>query len=409
MTTPVAKAGREPLAPELWVLIGSAFLIAIGFGIVAPVLPQFAQSFDVGIAAASAIVSVFAFVRLAFAPAGGWLINRFGERRTYLAGLIVVVVSSLLCGFATTYPTLLVVRGLGGIGSVMFTVSSMGLLVRLAPPAQRGRTSSLYGSSFLLGNIAGPIVGSALSGLGLRAPFFIYGGLVLAAFVVVVAFMRRDPAGVATTDQRPRMTLAEALATPGYRSLLLTGAANGWANFGVRIALLPLMAAAVPRIGVAAAGIALTLFAAGNAVAQQVTGRMADRVGRVPLLVFGLLFSGLVTVFFGWAPTLWVFLALSVVAGVGAAFIVPSSQALLADIIGNERSGGQALSTFSMATDLGSIAGTLLAGIIAERFGFGWAFVSTAAILVVAAVPWLLQRGGVRSASGVVPSTATDS
>lgn len=385
MTTPT----RQPLAPELWVLIGSAFLIAIGFGIVAPVLPLFAQSFDVGIAAASAIVSVFAFVRLVFAPAGGWLINRFGERRTYLAGLLVVVLSSVLCGIATGYPMLLVVRALGGVGSVMFTVSSMGLLVRLSPPAQRGRTSSLYGSSFLLGNIAGPIVGSALSGLGLRAPFFIYGALVFLAFLVVVVFMRHDPTGVAASDQRRRMTLTEALASPGYRSLLLTGAANGWANFGVRIALLPLMAAAVPRIGVAAAGIALTLFAAGNAVAQQFTGRMADKLGRVPLLVFGLIFSGLATLFFGWSSTLWVFLALSAVAGVGAAFVVPSSQALLADIIGNQRSGGQALSTYSMAQDLGSIAGTLLAGIIAQQFGFGWAFASTAAILLVAAIPWL--------------------
>ncbi|WP_284548963.1 MFS transporter [Aestuariimicrobium sp. T2.26MG-19.2B] len=386
------KPDRQPMAPELWVLVGSAFLIAIGFGIVAPVLPQFAKSFDVGIAAASAIVSVFALVRLVFAPAGGWLINRFGERRTYLVGLGVVIVSTALCGFASDYWSLLLFRGLGGIGSVMFTVSSMGLLVRLAPPEQRGRTSSLYGSSFLLGNIAGPIVGSALSGLGLRVPFFIYATLVALALVFVLVFMRRDPGAVGAADERRRMTFAEALASPGYRPLLLTGAANGWANFGVRVALLPLMAAAVPAIGVPGAGIALTLFAAGNAVAQQVTGRLADRVGRVPLLVVGLLFSSLVTVFFGWSATLWVFLALSAVAGVGAAFIVPSSQALLADIIGTQRSGGQALSTYSMAQDLGAITGTLLAGVVAQSFGFGWAFAITAGVLAGAAVPWLVGR-----------------
>ena len=58
---------------EIWVLVAAAFLIALGFGIVAPVLPQFARSFDVGVMAASAIVSIFAFVRLVFAPAGGAL------------------------------------------------------------------------------------------------------------------------------------------------------------------------------------------------------------------------------------------------------------------------------------------------------------------------------------------------
>lgn len=393
---------RERLAPELWVLIGSAFLIAIGFGLVAPVLPQFAKSFDVGIAAASAIVSVFALVRLAFAPAGGALINRFGERRTYLAGLGVVVFSSVLCGIAWDYPSLLLFRGIGGIGSVMFTVSSMGLLVRLAPPEQRGRTSSLYGSSFLVGNIAGPIVGSALSGLGLRMPFFIYAVLVGIALVVVMVFMRRDPA--VTSDgggQRPRMTLAEALASSGYKPLLLTGAATGWANFGVRVALLPLMAAAVPTIGVAAAGIALTLFAAGNALAQQFTGRLTDKLGRVPLLVFGLLFSAAATLPFGWSTTLVAFLGLSAVAGIGAAFVVPASQALLADIIGNDRIGGQALSTYSMAQDLGTIAGTLLAGVVAQVFGFGWAFASTGAVLLMAALPWCLRgRGLSRPSAG---------
>ena len=73
---------RQPIPVEIWVLVAAAFLIALGFGIVAPVLPQFARSFDVGVMAASAIVSIFAFVRLVFAPAGGALISRFGELGT---------------------------------------------------------------------------------------------------------------------------------------------------------------------------------------------------------------------------------------------------------------------------------------------------------------------------------------
>lgn len=382
---------------EIWVLVASSFLIALGYGIVAPVLPQFARSFNVSFFAASAIVSAFALARLAFAPAGGSLIARFGERRIYLIGLIIVAVSSLASGLTPNYLTLLIVRGLGGIGSVMFTVSSMGLLVRLAPPEQRGQTSSLYATSFLVGNIAGPILGSSLQAFGMRAPFFIYAAMVFLATLVVALFLRGETAHPTSPGtERPKLSLREALAIPGFRVLLLSGFASGWANFGVRIALIPLMAGAITSIGEGAAGVALTLFALGNAVAQQFSGRLTDRYGRQPFLVLGLELSALATVGFGWATNLWAFHGLSVLAGVGAAFFVPAAQALLADLIGNQRSGGQALSAYSMSTDLGSITGTLLAGAIADALGFGWAFVVTAAVLGAAAVPWLFVRTGGR-------------
>src|SRR5690625_7934055 len=94
---------------------------------------------DVGVAAASVIVSAFAFFRLVFAPAGGALVSRLGERPVYLTGLVIVALSSLATAFAQSYWQLLLFRGLGGVGSTMFTVSAMALLVRQAPPANRGR------------------------------------------------------------------------------------------------------------------------------------------------------------------------------------------------------------------------------------------------------------------------------
>lgn len=381
---------RPKMPVEVWILVSAAFLIALGYGIVAPILPQIAKSFDVGFMAASAIVSVFAFVRLVFAPAGGALIARLGERRVYVTGLLIVAISSALCGLAGSYWMLIGFRALGGIGSVMFTVSSMGLLVRLSPVEQRGRTSSLYGTAFLLGNILGPTLGSLLSGLGMRLPFFIYAFTIAAAALVVLVMLRGGPGGRPTSTQaQEQLTLTEALGLPRYRALLVTAFANGWTNFGIRIALLPLLAAAAPSIGAGLAGLALTLFALGNAVTQQVSGRLIDRHGRRPFLILGLSVSALATFPLGWFDTAPAFLVLSTVAGVGAAFTAPAAQAQLSDIVGSNRNGGQALSTFSMATDLGSIAGTLLAGAIADSLGFGWAFGVSALVLAVAVVPWL--------------------
>src|SRR5690606_15390562 len=108
------RAPGAALPREIWVLVAAAFVIAMGYGLVAPVLPQFARSFDVGVTAASVVVSVFAFFRLVFAPASGRLVTRLGERAVYISGLLIVALSTGVTAFAQSYEQLLVFRGLGG-------------------------------------------------------------------------------------------------------------------------------------------------------------------------------------------------------------------------------------------------------------------------------------------------------
>ena len=112
-----ATEGRPARLPgEIWVLVGTAFLVAIGYGLVSPALPSFARAFGVGISAASAVVSAFAVFRLGFAPFSGRLVNAFGERRTFIAGLLVVAGSTGACAVAHSYWQLLTFRAVGGIG-----------------------------------------------------------------------------------------------------------------------------------------------------------------------------------------------------------------------------------------------------------------------------------------------------
>ncbi len=66
-------------------------------------------------------MSVFALLRLITAPGAGWFVNRIGERIVLATGLAIVALSSLVAGFAATYTQLLVLRGVGGIGSATIT------------------------------------------------------------------------------------------------------------------------------------------------------------------------------------------------------------------------------------------------------------------------------------------------
>lgn len=146
---------QEKIPTQIWVLVGAAFAVAVGYGLIAPILPLFAQQMSASVTATTIVVSAFAAFRLLWATPAGSLVQRFGEQGTYMAGVLIVAASSAATAFAANYWQLLIFRSLGGIGSVMFTVAAVGMLVKLAPPTMRGRVSALYGASFLVGNIMG--------------------------------------------------------------------------------------------------------------------------------------------------------------------------------------------------------------------------------------------------------------
>ncbi|MDV8000573.1 MFS transporter [Rhodococcus sp. IEGM 1408] len=385
---------RERLPADVWVLVAAAFAVAIGYGIVAPVLPQFARSFDVSVTAASVVVSVFAFFRLVFAPAGGFLVDRLGERWVYMTGLLIVVASTLATGLAQGYWQLLVFRGLGGLGSTMFTISAMALLTRLSPPGARGRIAGLYATAFLLGNIGGPVLGGLLAGFGMRIPFFVYAGTLLVATGVVAVFLRggRRPSGDDGTPVQEPLLVGEALRDSVYRAALVSSFVNGWSSFGVRVAIVPLFAAANFDAGAGVAGTALASFAVGTAAVISVAGWLSDRYGRRPLVIGGLLVSGVTTLVLGWCDTVPLLVAASVVAGMGAGVLNPAQQAAVADVIGADRAGGKVLATFQMASDSGAILGPVMVGLVVDRFGYTPGFVLSGTLLLAGVVPWLFAR-----------------
>ncbi len=386
----VATRTEDRLPREIWVLIGASFLIAMGYGLVAPTLPIFARGFDVGVTAASLVVSAFALSRLLFAPSAGRLVGRFGELRVFLAGLLVVAITSALTAVAATYWILLVLRLLGGIGSTMFTISAVSLLVRLSPAHMRGRATGAWATGFLLGNIIGPLVGGGLVAISLRAPFLVYAGFLLVVVVISAVLLRGRTGETLDADGSPlpQARFRDALGHPAYRAALVASLGNGWVTFGVRVAIVPLVVVEALGMPSAWSGIALAVFAAGNAATLVVAGRIADRYGRKPPLLTGLLVAGLATVGLGFVTAPWLFLVVSAVTGLGSGLINPPMNAAVADVIGPRR-GGTVLAGFQMASDTGAIIGPVLAGVLAEALGYGPSFAITGAVLLVGFAVWL--------------------
>ena len=108
MPSSSARSSRVPLPREIKVLVAAAFIIAIGFGIIAPLLPQYAATFDASAVGVAAVVSAFGLTRLLFAPVSGKLTNRLGETPVYMTGVLIVAASMFLIAFAQTFPLSLI-------------------------------------------------------------------------------------------------------------------------------------------------------------------------------------------------------------------------------------------------------------------------------------------------------------
>jgi len=385
-----APSAKQRLPREVWVLVVANVVVALGYGVVAPVLPQYARHFGVSISAATFVITAFAVMRLVGAPGAGLLVQKLGERRVYISGLLIVAVSTAVCAFAETYWQLLFFRSLGGIGSAMFTVSSLGLMIRISPPDARGRVAGLFSSGFMIGSVGGPILGSLTVGFGLAAPFLIYGAALLVAAAVVFFSLRKSVVvGQSDENLEPPIPFRTVFRHRAYKAALFSNFATGWASFGLRIALVPLFVVEVLGRGPGAAGLALTAFAVGNISVVIPSGYLSDRLGRRKLLIFGLTLAAASTALVGFTTSLPVFLVAAYVAGAATGIFISPQQAAVADIVGNKSRGGTAVATFQMMADFGSIGGSLLVGLIAQYTSYGWAFLVSGVILGIAAVGWI--------------------
>lgn len=390
LNTPEPRKTRLPF--EVWALVAGGFTVALGYGVVAPVIPQFALEFGVSNFAASAIVSAFALMRVVSAPVAGRVIDRFGERRTYITGILIVALSTGASALAVDYAQFLVLRGAGGIGSALFTIAATALLIKVSPPDARARVASLNAAGFLLGGLLGPVFGGIVTAFGLRAPFVFYFFTLLAA-ATVVAIALRGSSHAARSVPRPGteapVAFRTALIIPQYRALLLSVFAFGWTSFGVRVSVIPIFVVVGLHGDPATAAWVLAAYAAGNAALIFPAGRWGDTMGRKPLLVSGLLLMTAVYLLVPAVPILWATLALMVIAGMGSALVNPAQQAVLADVLAQRR-GGNVVAGYSMASDLGGVLGPLIAGALLDAAGFGWAFSVTAALLAAATLTWAL-------------------
>lgn len=390
-------------------VLGTAFAVALGFGLIVPALPDFATQLGAGFGATSAIISTFAAVRLISSGPAGALVDRAGARPVVAAGLLIVAVSSGVTALADSYFELLVLRGAGGVGSAMFITGIGQHIVRTVPSGERGRANGLLQGAFLLGGASGPAVGGlVIEALGIRAPFVIYAVTLLAATAATVAYLDAGSDTVAVSGtgtasgtvprgggMLDRFRLLERLGPlvrdRTFWAALGLYAAVAWASQGTRFVAVPLLGTEVLGEGSLIVGIALSASSVAHALLLWPVSRVADGRGRRPparigVVIYVVSMLGLMTVTGSTGLIAWM-----LVQGAANGITSPIPAAVVGDLAppGAE---GRAVGVMNIARDLGSVFGPLATGVIADAFGFDLAFALAGVLLAVAFVGTLRMR-----------------
>jgi len=372
---------------EVAVLTAVSFTVALGFGIVAPDIPAFARHFGVSTAAAASVVSAFALMRIVGALPAGRLVDRFGEPMVMAVGIAIVSVSSIVAGFSGSFTELIILRGAGGLGSAMFGVSAQTLLLVSVPGEQRGRASGLFAGGFLVGSISGPALGGIIAAWSMRAPFIIYGVMLVVPAVIAAAVLRDGShrrAGPAPRPKRAFATIARALRDRAYRAAAGANLADGFAVIGIRSAIVPLFVRDVLHRSAVWTGIGFGVVAVLNAATLLPGGRLADRLGRRPVVVAGCLVSAGGMAMLALVPGLGGYLAALAVLGLGSGLLDTGPAAMIGDILGGQ--GGTVVASYQMAGDIGAVTGPVTAGYLVDVATYGAAFGLAGGVLALAAV-----------------------
>jgi MFS transporter, DHA1 family, multidrug resistance protein len=366
------------------------FVIMVGFGIVAPILPLYARSFGVSYEAASLMISAFAFARLVVDPIAGPLVDRWGERRVSMAGVAIVGVSAFLTGLAPTFAFAVIMRGLGGAGSSLLFAAVYSYLLKVVPSERMGRTFSLLYGSVNVGIIAGgPIGGVVAHAAGLSAPLFTYSALCLVGAVLYLRYMEEPPprriggehadgAVIGPEDgvsRGVRATVAEIrrlLHSPAFPLVLALNFAFFWVVAGGYDTMVPLFAREVVGLSTVGVGAIFAATVLAELMVLYPAGSAADRVGRKPALIAALAGLAVFMAAIGWTTSPW---ALGLVAGSVGFFsggLAPLPAAMLSDVVPG--GSGTSVGVFRFAGDLGFVLGPIVGGVVANAAGFRWAF-----------------------------------
>jgi DHA1 family tetracycline resistance protein-like MFS transporter len=192
---------RSPLV----IIFITIFIDLVGFGIVIPVLPLYAEKFGASETAIGLLLGAFSVMQFIFAPILGKLSDRIGRRPVLLVSLIGTAIGFLIMGLADALWLVFVGRIIDGItGGNISTAQAY--IADVTPPEQRSKGMGLIGAAFGLGFIVGPVIGGLMSDISPGAPFYFAAALSAANATALYFLLPESRSRESRAGTRPSIT-----------------------------------------------------------------------------------------------------------------------------------------------------------------------------------------------------------
>jgi DHA1 family tetracycline resistance protein-like MFS transporter len=377
------RGGQPPLPAGFATIWTTVALDLVGFGIILPILPLYAERFGASPTTVGLLLASFSIAQLLFAPVWGAVSDRIGRKPVLVLSLVGTAVGSLVTGLAGSLPLLFLGRILDGMSGASVSVAQASV-ADLAPPQERARLFGLLGAAFGVGFVAGPALGALAALGGARLPFLVAAGV---AGVNAVAALRRLPEthvdrGAAAVDDlrstvsKPPSGLSRLLLIAFFSLVAFSAFEATFALFGERR-----LSFGPASTGVVFTAVGLVLVAVQTTLVRPTVARLGESTTLRAALVVNAAGLALLAAVHSWFLLVPALLALVV----GQGLAQPS---LTSVVSGRARAGqrGRALGIQQSAGGLARVVGPIAGGLAFEHVGTGFPFLAGALVMAVCAV-----------------------
>ena len=381
------------MSSPLVIIFVTVFIDLLGFGLIIPLLPFYAESFGASAFAIGLLGTSFSLMQFLFSPVWGRWSDRIGRKPIILLGLFGSGASYVTLALANSLALLFAARIIGGIAGANIP-AAQAYIADITTPENRARGMGLIGAAFGLGFIFGPALGGLLSRISPETPMWCAAALCFANFIAAWFLLPESRAASASTRTLGRLeAFRHAISKPALLIVLALYfiVTMAFAAFEATFALFT-----EARFGFTAASIGFLFTFIGTiiAVIQGVLiGKVVKRVGErriIPVAIAGISLSiGLLP--FVWnVPTLLVALGLL---AMGMGFNNPSLSSMVSKL-SDEHDQGGTLGLASSLASLGRVVGPAWGGYLYDAYGMTTPYLSAAGLMFVA---FLVSVLGLRS------------
>lgn len=365
----------------LLVIFLTIFVNLVGFGIIVPLLPFYAETFGASPVVIGLLFAVFSGCQLIAAPALGDLSDRWGRRPVLIFSLLGTVVSFVMLALAHSLPMLFLARIVDGLSGGNIS-TARAYVADVTEPKDRARAYGLIGAAFGLGFICGPALSGVLAGYSYTAPIWAAAAITLVATAMAYFWLPETVHRAAAGTGMPFRNLAAMLRRPGLRRMLVIDFIY-WFAFAIFQTTFALFVARRLGYDVSRTGYLFAAFGVLGVIVQGAFIRpIVRRLGDKPTFMVGLVCAAIGLFVTSFAHSLWFLVVALVPLALGMGFGHPTVSSLVSRA-GRGDEQGRVQGAAGAAESLGRALGPLWGSAALQRFGDAMPYLTAAVCIVL--------------------------